>query len=327
MKVAMYNTQKEEKSYALDYASNRGLDIDVFLDSFSITHLRQQPQVYDALIVSGFCFLDDKCMMELKKYGIHCIVTRSAGYDKLDVEAARKQGIDVANVPSYAPNAVSEFTLALVLASVRNLKPLQKRSEQYVFSKNGLQTREIRNMRVGIIGTGRIGFEVIKHFSGFTNDIVAYDVFENTEVTKYAQYVGIDTLYQSSDIICLHVPLSEDNYHMINEKVLNTMKDGVIIVNTSRGALIDTKALLKAINTGKVSRAALDVYEFESKFYKKKTPIKDSLLTSMIENDRIILTPHIAFYTQEAVRNLVVYAIDNVVTFQKEGKTKYSLCT
>lgn len=327
MKVLAYNVREDEVGFFHEFAEKYDLEVHCTIDSFSSqsAHLAKG---HDAVIIQGNCIADERALEIIHSLGVNILTTRTAGYDKVDLQAAHKLGIKACNVPAYSPNAVSEYSLTLALAAVRKLPLTLRRMRNYNFAIKGLMGQEIKNMTVGIVGTGRIGYETIRNYSGFTSNIIAYDLYPNDKVKELATYVSLDELFTKSDIISIHCPLTEDNYHLIDKDAIDKMKDGVIIINTSRGALIDAQALLDGVLSHKISAAALDVYEYENGLYLKNNAeddLEDRLLKELIHHNNIIVTPHIAFYTDEAVKNMVETSLMNIREIEKHGSSQNEL--
>ena len=215
--------------------------------------------------------------------------------------------MSVSNV-SYSPECVADYTLMLMLMAIRKMKRIMQRAEINDFSLPGIQGGELHNFTVGVLGTGRIGRAVIRDLSGFGCRIYAYDAYENEEVKKYAQYADLDTIYKECDLLTLHMPLEAENAHLLDAAAFAKMKDGVVIINTARGGLIDTKALINALENEKVGAVGLDVIEdeFGMYYYDRKSDIlskKDLYILRGFPN--VIVTPHMAFYTDQAVSDMV----------------------
>jgi len=208
---------------------------------------------------------------------------------------------------------VADYTMLLILMSIRNMKRICQRAEINDFSLPGIQGKELHNFTVGVIGTGKIGQAVIRDLSGFGCKIYAYDVYQAEKVKKYAEYVdNIHEIYQKCDLITLHMPLFESNFHMIDESALSQMKDGVVLINTARGGLIDTKALIKGLESGKVGAAGLDVIEDEFGLYYKDLKaqcLRKHDLSILRAFPNVVVTPHMAFYTDQAVSDMVKHSI------------------
>ena len=264
---------------------------------------------------------------ELYSYGVKLIALRSAGYNNVDVRAAFGK-IHVVHVPAYSPYAVAEHAIALLLTSVRRIHKAYNRTREFNFSLNGLTGFDFHGKTVGVIGTGKIGRIFIDICRGFGMNVIAYDLYpaKNSGI----QYVSLDELFEKSDIISLHCPLTEDTRHMISSEAISRMKKGVVIVNTSRGALIDAEALLDGIKARKVGAACLDVYEEEADvFFEDRSGhiLNDDLLTLLISMPNVIVTSHQAFLTEEALNNIAETTVGNILScFENDGMCDNELC-
>lgn len=251
----------------------------------------------------------------LSKAGVKYISTRSIGYNHINVKYAESLGILVENV-AYSPDSVADYTLMLMLMAVRNAKSIITRADIHDFRLNDVRGKELRDMTIGIIGTGRIGTAVMDRLRGFGCHILAYD---HRPVTS-ADYVPLDELLQQSDIVTLHAPLNADTNHFFNRQCIEQMKHGAFIINTGRGSLIDTEALIPALKSGKLGGAALDVLEGEEGVfyydYRKKT-IESKLLLQLQELPNVIITPHIAYYTEHALNDIVENTIINCLKYER----------
>ena len=246
-------------------------------------------------------------------YGVKIISTRTVGYEHIDYLYARELGIEVSNV-SYTPHTVAEYTVMTILMTIRKMKAIVTRYIGQDFSLSAIRGRELCRTTVGVVGTGRIGETVIRNLSGFGCKILAYDLYEKESVKSYAQYVDLETLWREADLITLHAPATDESYHMINEHSIEMMKDGVMIVNMARGALIETQALIRALENGKIGAAALDVVENEGKIYYKDfkyTPVGHHEMAILQAMPNVLMTPHTAFFTDEAVSDMISYAMSS----------------
>ncbi len=239
--------------------------------------------------------------------GVRYIVTRCIGYDHIDVEAAKELGITVANTP-YGPDGVADYAVMLMIMAMRHMKAIMGRNAVQDYTLRGLLGKELKDMTVGIIGTGRIGQSVMRNLSGFGCKVICYDIYPSEAAKKYGEYVSFDTLIREADIVSLHLPITEDNFHMINAHTLAEMKDGVIIVNTGRGGLIDSKALADAVESGKIGAAALDVVEneFDLYYYDKKCDVLTNRELALFRSyPNVIVSHHMAFYTNNYLKTIV----------------------
>lgn len=260
---------------------------------------------YDAISVTP-CDLNEKLLDAFYECGVRYIATRSIGFDHINLEHARKLGMGVCHV-SYAPETVADYSIMLMLMCCRNICHILERTKIQDYSLKGKMGKDISDCTIGIIGTGQIGKTVIKHLSNFGCKLIAYDLYPNNEVQQFAEYVSLDEIYTRSDIISLHTPATTDNYHMINQEAFSRMKNGVIIINTARGTLIDAEALITAVESKKVSHAALDVLEQEDGLIyinRMGDAIENRQLAILRSFPNVILSPHTAFYTEKVVRDM-----------------------
>ena len=264
---------------------------------------------------------------KLYEYGVRLIALRSAGYNNVDVQAAFGK-IHVVHVPAYSPYAVAEHAMALLLTSVRRIHKAYNRTREFNFSLNGLTGFDFHGKTVGVIGTGKIGRIFIDICRGFGMKVIAYDRFPAAD--SGIEYVTLDELFTRSDIISLHCPLTEETRHMINAAAIDKMKKGVVIVNTSRGGLIDAEALLEGIKARKVGAACLDVYEEEADiFFEDRSGhiLDDELLSRLISMPNVIVTSHQAFLTEEALNNIAETTVGNILScFSGDGLCDNELC-
>lgn len=263
----------------------------------------------------------------LYEYGVRLIALRCAGYNNVDVQAAFGK-IHVVHVPAYSPYAVAEHAMALLLTSVRRIHKAYNRTREFNFSLNGLTGFDFHGKTVGVIGTGKIGRIFIGICRGFGMNVLAYDPFPAPD--SGIEYVTTDELFSRSDIISLHCPLTEETRHLINADAIGKMKKGVVIVNTSRGALIDAEALLEGIKARKVGAACLDVYEEEGDvFFEDRSGhiLNDDLLSRLISMPNVIVTSHQAFLTEEALKNIAETTLRNIRScFEGDGACENELC-
>jgi D-lactate dehydrogenase len=255
--------------------------------------------------------IDKNMIDKWQELGVKCIATRTIGYDHIDSEYAKSVGMGVVNI-SYSPASVADYTVMMILMGCRKIRHIMERASVQDFTLKGKIGIELHNATVGVIGTGRIGKTVINELSGFGCNIIAYDIYQSDEVKSKAKYVSLEELYEKSDIITLHAPATEDNYHMINKSAIEQMKTDVIIINCARGSLIDTQALIDGIESRKVGFAGLDVVEQESGLYyfnRMGEPLGNPKLAILKSYSNVIVTPHTAFYTDEAVANMVENSI------------------
>ena len=255
--------------------------------------------------------------------GIRLIALRCAGYNNVDVEYAYGK-IHVVRVPAYSPYAVAEHAMAMLLTSIRRIHKAYIRTKDFNFSLEGMTGFDLHGKTVGVIGTGKIARVLIGILKGFGINVLAYDIFEDKEYEKAAgiKYVTLDELYAKSDIISLNCPLTPENRYLINKDSIAKMKDGVMLINTGRGPLINTEALVEGLKSGKIGAAGLDVYEEESQYFfqdKSDNIIADDKLGRLLSFNNVLLTSHQAFFTKEAMHNIVDTTLANAKAYF-EGK-------
>lgn len=279
---------------------------------------------FDAAAITADCRMDRELLGILHDEGVRYILARSAGVDNIDLSSAHALGMQVANVPGYSPNAISEHTVLLVLMMLRKMRTQMERIGAHDFRILGLRAKQLSSQTVGVVGAGRIGSTTIKLLSGFGCRILANDIYENEEVKKYASYVPLDRLFAESDVIILHAPMILENYHMIGKEQIQKMKDGVLLVNTARGGLVDSEAVLEALESGKIGGFAFDVYEYESRTQRKDLrgkSLEDPVLEKLLSCEQVVYTTHTAFYTDDAVEAIARTTLQNLADFEKQGRS------
>ena len=264
----------------------------------------------------------------LKQRNINYISTRCIGYNHIDIDYAKKIGIHVCNA-TYAPNSVADYTVMMMLLCLRNYKQALWRANVNDYSLNGLIGKELKDLTIGIMGTGKIGATVIRNLSGFGCRILAFDLYQNSQITDIANYVDLDTLYKESDVISLHMPLLPDTYHIINEESIAKMKKGVILINCARGSLMEIESLIKNIESEHIGALGLDCIENEENIVHK------DLRTDIIINremaylrqfKNVIHTQHMAFYTESAVKSMVECGVCGLIDMSAGKHYPTQLC-
>ncbi|MGI6511666.1 MAG: D-isomer specific 2-hydroxyacid dehydrogenase family protein [Catenisphaera adipataccumulans] len=318
MKIFFYALREfDELPYCEELKQETGIDFD---------WAAAYPSMENADLAAGCdavsftpCAMPEKLMQKFKDLGVKYLTCRSIGYDHVDLNVAAKLGLRVSNI-SYTPNGVANYAIMLMLMSLRRMNHIMKRAELQDYSLKGKIGRDISDCTVGVIGTGSIGTTVVRHLSGFGCRILAYDLYPNEEAAKYAEYVDLDDLLAQSDAVTLHTNATKDNYHLINEQTLAKMKDEAVIVNTARGKLIDSKALIQALKSGKIGAAALDVVENENGlyYYNHMGDVMDQDQLAILRSfPNVIVSPHTAFYTRRDVRQMVEGIFQSVQCFQQ----------
>ncbi|MGI1677536.1 MAG: 2-hydroxyacid dehydrogenase [Cellvibrionaceae bacterium] len=265
--------------------------------------------------------LDKKVLNELSKKGIKVIAMRCAGYNNVDLSTAKDLGIQIVRVPAYSPYSVAEHTIALMLTLNRHIHKAYNRVREGNFSLDGLLGFDMHGKTVGIIGTGKIGIEVVRILNGFGCNILANDITENSNVKKLSvKYVELSELLEKSDIVTLHCPLTPQTYHIINQQRLSEMKKGVMLINTSRGALIETKAMIAGLKTGHLGYLGLDVYEEEADLFFEdlsNKAIQDDVFARLLTFPNVVITGHQAFFTQNALSNIATTTLNNITAVEQ----------
>ena len=315
MKIAFFSTQPYDRVFF-----NRENPDGRFEYQFYETHLG--PHIVQAVTdVDAVCvFVNDRVNREvievLASRGVKIVALRCAGFNNVDLDAAREFGISVCRVPAYSPEAVAEHAMAMLLTLNRKTHKAYNRVREQNFSLNGLLGFNLHGKTIGVVGTGTIGKAFCRVAKGFGCKLLAFDIYEDEQLKEMGvSYVDLDTLYRSSDIISLHCPLTPENKHMINNTSIQQMKDGVVVLNTSRGALIDTSAVIDALKTRKIGGLALDVYEQEEKLFFKDlsgTIIEDDTIQRLMSFPNVLVTAHQAFFTEEALTQIAATTLRNI---------------
>lgn len=319
MKTAFYEIKDWEKEYVQKKLPDE--EHNFFNETLN------EENVVDAEIVSVFIYSKlDKNMLD-KFPNLKLVVTRSTGFDHIDIEECKNRGIKVTNVPSYGENTVAEHTFALILNLSRNVHKSYVRQINNDYSAEGLKGFDLKGKTIGVVGAGKIGLHLIRMAKGFGMNVLAFDVNKDhflSEVLDF-RYVELDELLQNSDIISLNVPYNKHTHHMINSESINKIKKGALLINTSRGAVVDTNALIKALDGGILSGAGLDVIEGEQLIKEEKQVLhedgnSEALKTlakehELLSKDNVVFTPHIAFYSNEALERIISTSVSNIKNF------------
>ena len=326
IKVAFFDTKAYDRPSFEHYGGEHGLQFR-FLETKLNEDTADLAQGCDAVCVFVNDTVNAAVIDKLYGYGVRLIALRSAGYNNVDVQAAFGK-IHVVHVPAYSPYAVAEHAMALLLTSVRRIHKAYNRTREFNFSLSGLTGFDFHGKTVGVIGTGKIGRIFMDICRGFGMRILAYDRFPAPD--SGIEYVSLDELFSRSDVISLHCPLTDETKHMIDTAAIDRMKKGVVIVNTSRGGLIDSEALLEGIKARKIGAACLDVYEEEADvFFEDRSGhiLNDELLARLISMPNVIVTSHQAFLTEEALNNIAETTVGNILScFEKDGICDNELC-
>ena len=257
-------------------------------------------------------------MLALREAGVEYISTRSIGYNHIDVAYAESIGLCVENV-AYSPDGVADYTLMMMLMLARNAQAVFRRADEHDYRLHAVRGRELRDLTVGVVGTGRIGAAVMDRLRGFGGRVLAYD----SRPGDSADYVPLDELIQLSDVVTLHCPLDADTYHLLDRRRIGLMKDGAYVINTGRGPLIETEALIAALESGRLGGAALDVLEGEEGIFyadRRNDPIDHKAFLRLRELPNVLISPHTAYYTDHALSDTVENSIINCLKFESENR-------
>src|SRR4029450_6353854 len=318
MKVAVFSAKKYDREFlSAANASRHEL-------RFFEPHLSEETAGLAAGFEAACVFVHDQVnaavIATLRSLGVRLIASRCAAYNKVDLAAATKHGITVVRVPAYSPYAVAEHTIGLMLALNRKLHRAYNRVREGNFALDGLLGFDMHGKTVGVIGTGQIGTVVAQILTGFGCPTLAFDPFPNATCRSLGvRYVELDELFAQSDIITLHCPLTPENKYIVSDAAIAKMKKGVMLINTSRGALLDTLAIIQGLKSGKIGYVGLDVYEEEERiFFEDRSGLilSDDVFARLLTFPNVIITGHQAFFTREALLNIAATTIDNITKFE-----------
>ncbi|MDE2365742.1 MAG: 2-hydroxyacid dehydrogenase [Betaproteobacteria bacterium] len=322
MKVAVCSAQSYDHQFLP--AANRDIGHElVFFDSHLCEETRRMVAGFPAVCVFVNDTLNNPVLEALAVQGTRLIALRCAGFNNVDIQAASSLGLRVVRVPAYSPHSVAEHAVSLMLALNRHIHQAYNRVRNGNFALQGLLGFELRGKTVGIIGTGRIGVAVAKILHGFGCRLVAHDLQPSAECIRLGvEYVPLKQLYAESDIITLHCPLNPQTHHLIDAAAIARMKQGVMLINTSRGAVIDTRAVIAGLKSSKIGNLALDVYEQEGDLFFKDLSdqiIKDDIFGRLLTFPNVLITGHQGFFTAEALSSIAQTTLQNISIFEREG--------
>jgi D-lactate dehydrogenase len=328
MQVAVFSTKPYDRSSF--EAANRA-------HGHALTFFEPRLTCHTSTLASGFpavcVFVNDQVgdtvLRYLRQQGTRLIALRCAGFNNVDLAIAHELGMTVARVPAYSPHAVAEHTVGLILALNRKIHRAYTRVREGNFSLDGLLGFDLCHRTVGLVGTGRIGILVAQIMRGFGCQLLAYDVAPNPAGADLGvQYVSLEALYARADIITLHAPLTPDTSHLIDTSALDQMRRGVMLINTSRGALIDTQAVIQALKSGQIGYLGLDVYEEEAELFFEDLSmqmIQDDVFSRLLTFPNVIITGHQAFFTAEALQNIAETTLANISAFERGQGTMHQV--
>ncbi len=323
MRVTVFSTKPYDRRFL--EAANTGLRHHlIYLETRLTAETGNLAAGSDAICAFVNDELSAGVLSRLAKDGIRLVALRSAGFNNVDLDAARGEGITVARVPAYSPHAVAEHTAALILTLNRKTHRAYNRVREGNFALEGLLGFDLAGKTAGVVGTGKIGEVVCRILAGFGCAVLAHDLHPNPVCEELGvRYVPVPELLSSSDIITLHCPLTPATHHLINDASLGVMKRGVMLINTSRGAVIDTRAVVRGLKEGIIGSLGLDVYEEETELFFEDLSsrfISDDLFARLLTFPNVLITGHQAFFTQEALANIAETTLANITAFESTGR-------
>ena len=322
MKVAVFSTKPYDQLYLERAAGAHQHDLEFF-------EPRLGPQTaplaagFDAVCAFVNDTLDATVLTQLAEGGVSLVALRCAGFNNVDLEAAGRLGMRVGHVPTYSPRAVAEHTVGLILALNRKFHKAYNRIREGNFSLNGLLGFDLYGRTVGVIGTGQIGSATAQILHGFGCELLLYDVHQDPVCQQLGSYLPLEELFRRAHIVTLHCPLVPQTYHMINAAAIAQMRDGVMLINTSRGALVDTQAVIEALKTGRIGYLGLDVYEEEADLFFEDLSarvIQDDVFSRLLTFPNVLITGHQAFFTRNALAQIAEVTMANLTRMEREGK-------
>ena len=327
MKITAYEVRADEKGYLEEEAKKNGVEILLVQGPMNADNI-DLVDGSDGITILGDTVLNRDLIEEVAKHQIKVVATRTIGYDHIDLNAAKSNGVHICN-GYYDPDGVAEYTVMLMLMALRNYKQALFRANANDYSLSGLIGKELHNLTVGIIGTGKIGQKVAEILQGFGCRILAYSRRQNADASLGITYCSLEELYAKSDIISLHVPLSNQTRYMINRDSIAQMKDGVILINCARGELMCVEDIIEGIETRKIGALGLDVIEDEEGIYhrdRRSDIIANRNMAYIRQFPNVTMTQHMAFYTEEAVRSMAESGVVNVVKCLKKNPNPNMIC-
>lgn len=324
MKIAIFSTHTFDKKFLT--LANQQYHYDL---NFFEANLNEKTAGLAKGFTAASCFVTDilntRALQLLSEQGIRLITLRCAGFNNVDLKAAKQYGITITRVPAYSPYAVAEFAVGLILSLNRKIHQAYNRVREHNFSLEGLLGFDLHGKTVGVIGTGKIGAVFCKIMRGFDLEVLGFDPIQNLAcIENGLKYVPLEELYRRSDIISLHCPLTSNTHHLIDHAALAKMKTGVMLINTGRGGLVDTKALITALKTGKIGALGIDVYEEEENLFFQDLSteiIQDDVFARLQTFPNVLITGHQAFFTVEALNHIAETTLKNIWQFEHGGLT------
>ncbi|MBJ8325314.1 D-2-hydroxyacid dehydrogenase [Streptococcus pacificus] len=316
MKFILFSAREDEKIALESYQQKHPeIELDIYTESIDGNTMSYIKKGYDGLIASQVKAIPEAAYHLMKESGIKVFATRSAGYDMYNLKLLKELGIRLTRVPVYSPFAIAEFAFTSAMYFSRDFDIIQANAQKGDFSwQKSITSTEIRRKTVGILGTGNIGRITAEMFKAMGATVIGYDLYPNKELESILTYVSsVEELVEKSDIISLHAPATEENYHMFDAELFKRAKKNLILVNAARGSLIDTEALLDALDNNQLRAAAIDTYEYEGPFVNQTVSldaVDDKVFLRLLKHPKVLYSPHVAFHTYNAIENLVHIAID-----------------
>lgn len=327
MRIAMFSSKPYDRKFFDDL--NRAHEI-LYLEP----HLNERTVDLARGTDVVCCFVNDclsaQVLSDLRDLGIRLVALRCAGYNNVDTVAAKQLGLAVCRVPEYSPYAVAEHAVGLILALNRNIHRAHNRIRENDYSLNGLMGFDLHGKTVGVVGAGKIGRVFIDIMIGFGCRVLVHDLAENPEVATRAQYVALGELWSQSDILSLHCPLTPTTQHLINAAVVELLKPGVMLINTSRGGLVDTPAVIRGLKSGRIGYLGLDVYEEEADLFFEDLSnqvMQDDVFARLTTFPNVIVTGHQAFFTREALQKIAEVTLGNINAYARGDVASMTLVT
>ncbi|MFN3649421.1 MAG: 2-hydroxyacid dehydrogenase [Armatimonadota bacterium] len=319
MRIAVFSPKPYDREFLSAANAPHGHQL-TFLEPRLTRETAPLAQGFPAVCVFVNDCVDAGVLEVLAAGGTRLIALRCAGFNNVDLAAARRLGVTVARVPAYSPYSVAEHTVGLVLTLNRKLHRAYNRVREGNFALDGLLGFDLHGRTVGVVGTGKIGAVAARLFAGFGCRVLAYDLYPSAECRELGvEYVSMERLLEESDLVTLHCPLTPETHHLIDAEALRRMKRGVMLINTSRGALIDTPAVIEALKSGQIGYLGLDVYEEEADLFFEdlsQQPIQDDVFSRLLTFPNVVITGHQAFFTREALQNIAATTLENVTAFE-----------
>ena len=322
MRVALFSTKGYDRSFFVEANKDHRHEL-VYFEPRLTADTASLAAGFEAVCAFVNDQLSQPVLESLAAGGTRLIALRSAGFNHVDLKAARTLGLVVARVPAYSPHAVAEHAVALILALNRKIYRAYNRVREGNFALDGLLGFDLHGKTVGIVGTGKIGLIFARIMAGFGCHVIGFDPYPNKEGEALLQYLSLRRLFKQADIVSLHCPLTPETYHLVGEEAVGQMKQGVMLINTGRGALVDTRAVTEGLKTGRIGYLGLDVYEEEEDLFFEDLSdrvIHDDVFSRLLTFPNVVITGHQGFFTEEAVRNIAETTLANVTAFESANK-------